>query len=133
MFRVNHIWPVTYCILKDKETKRFTLDMLKISDWKEPFSLRNGWLLWAGIGIVGAIFAIALAGTALTIFNGEQPQREVRCNLCMTLMFILYLYVDKWWWFHHHLLNLAQWLLFKDIYIYWVFVYCCVVELMASF
>ena len=69
--------------------------MLKISDWKEPFNLRNGCLLWAGIGLVGAIIAIALAGTALTFFNGEQPQREVRYNLCIILMFILYLHFDK--------------------------------------
>ncbi|XP_010937144.1 uncharacterized protein [Elaeis guineensis] len=45
-------------------------------DWKDPFSLQNGWLLWAGIGLVGALIAIALAGVALTTFSGENPQRE---------------------------------------------------------
>ncbi|XP_020277245.1 uncharacterized protein LOC109851493 isoform X2 [Asparagus officinalis] len=45
-------------------------------EWKEPFNLQNGWLLWAGIGLGGAIITIALAGTALTFFNGEPPQRE---------------------------------------------------------
>ncbi|XP_020255051.1 uncharacterized protein LOC109832007 [Asparagus officinalis] len=45
-------------------------------DWKEPFSLRNGWLLWAGIGLGGAIIAVALAGAVLTTFNGDPPQRE---------------------------------------------------------
>jgi len=34
--------------------------------------------LWAGIGLVGAIGAIALTGVAMSAFNGEPPQREVR-------------------------------------------------------
>ncbi|KAJ6830978.1 uncharacterized protein M6B38_276670 [Iris pallida] len=45
-------------------------------DWKEPFDLRKGWILWAGIGLVGAIIAVALLGAALAIFNGEPPERE---------------------------------------------------------
>ncbi|KAJ1289660.1 hypothetical protein BS78_02G181600 [Paspalum vaginatum] len=45
-------------------------------DIKEPFKLQNGWLLWAGIGLFGAIISIALAGTAMTHFNGETPERE---------------------------------------------------------
>lgn len=45
-------------------------------DLKDPFSLRNGWLLWAGIGFVSALLAIALAGVVLTTFSGETPQRE---------------------------------------------------------
>ncbi|KAK1260635.1 hypothetical protein QJS04_geneDACA019491 [Acorus gramineus] len=45
-------------------------------EWKEPFDLRRGWLLWAGIGLSGAVLAIALAGVALAIFNGEKPERE---------------------------------------------------------
>ncbi|KAG9451287.1 hypothetical protein H6P81_011252 [Aristolochia fimbriata] len=44
--------------------------------FKDPFNLRNGWLLWAGIGFVGAILAIALTGAALALFNSENPQRE---------------------------------------------------------
>ncbi|XP_058096493.1 uncharacterized protein LOC131242105 [Magnolia sinica] len=44
--------------------------------WKEPFNLRNGWFLWAGVGIVGALLAIALTGAALALFNGENPERE---------------------------------------------------------
>ncbi|KAH7515936.1 hypothetical protein FEM48_Zijuj10G0081200 [Ziziphus jujuba var. spinosa] len=45
-------------------------------DVKEPFSLQKGWLLWAGIGLVGALTAIALTGAATSLFSGESPQRE---------------------------------------------------------
>uniref|UniRef100_A0A803L1N3 CAAX prenyl protease 2/Lysostaphin resistance protein A-like domain-containing protein n=1 Tax=Chenopodium quinoa TaxID=63459 RepID=A0A803L1N3_CHEQI len=45
-------------------------------DLREPFNLRKGWLLWAGIGFAGALGAIALTGVALSFFNGENPQRE---------------------------------------------------------
>lgn len=45
-------------------------------DLKEPFNLQRGWLLWAGIGLVGAIAAISLTGVAMSTFNGEPPQRE---------------------------------------------------------
>uniref|UniRef100_A0A1D1Y3Z7 Putative membrane peptidase ydiL n=1 Tax=Anthurium amnicola TaxID=1678845 RepID=A0A1D1Y3Z7_9ARAE len=45
-------------------------------DLREPLSLRNGWLLWACIGFVGALIAIALTGASAAIFSGESPQRE---------------------------------------------------------
>lgn len=45
-------------------------------DLREPFSLRKGWLLWAGIGLIGAIGAISLTGAAVSLFSGESPQRE---------------------------------------------------------
>ncbi|KAJ0975291.1 hypothetical protein J5N97_017256 [Dioscorea zingiberensis] len=45
-------------------------------DLKEPFNLRNGWLLWAGIGFSGAVIAIALTGVALSFFTGGNPERE---------------------------------------------------------
>ncbi|KAL0908488.1 hypothetical protein M5K25_022985 [Dendrobium thyrsiflorum] len=45
-------------------------------DLKEPFDLQNGWLLWAGVGLFGAVIAIALVGFLLNITNSEQPQRE---------------------------------------------------------
>ncbi|KAG9146935.1 hypothetical protein Leryth_021574 [Lithospermum erythrorhizon] len=45
-------------------------------DVKEPFDLRRGWLLWAGIGLIGAILAISATGAALSFFNGEAPPRE---------------------------------------------------------
>ncbi|XP_010683196.2 uncharacterized protein LOC104897927 [Beta vulgaris subsp. vulgaris] len=45
-------------------------------DLREPFNLQKGWLLWAGIGLAGALGAIALTGVALSFFSGENPQRE---------------------------------------------------------
>ncbi|TVU05743.1 hypothetical protein EJB05_48924 [Eragrostis curvula] len=48
----------------------------EISDFRDPFNLQNGWLLWAGIGIFVAVVAIAIAGVAMTFLNGETPQRE---------------------------------------------------------
>ncbi|XP_004516087.1 uncharacterized protein [Cicer arietinum] len=45
-------------------------------DLREPFNLQKGWLLWAGIGLVGAIVAIGLTGVVVSFFNEETPQRE---------------------------------------------------------
>uniref|UniRef100_A0ACD5Y9Q8 Uncharacterized protein n=1 Tax=Avena sativa TaxID=4498 RepID=A0ACD5Y9Q8_AVESA len=45
-------------------------------DFKEPFKLQNGWLLWAGIGLFFALIFIALAGAVMTFLNGETTQRE---------------------------------------------------------
>ncbi|KAL5553835.1 hypothetical protein UlMin_041236 [Ulmus minor] len=46
-------------------------------DLREPFSLRKGWLLWAGVGLGGAIAAISLTGAAMSFFSGGgTPERE---------------------------------------------------------
>lgn len=45
-------------------------------DLREPFNIQRGWLLWAGIGLVGAVTSVALTGAALTFFSGETPERE---------------------------------------------------------
>ncbi|KAL0421090.1 UNVERIFIED_CONTAM: hypothetical protein Slati_3131900 [Sesamum latifolium] len=45
-------------------------------DWREPFNLEKGWLLWAGIGLGGALAAIAVTGAAMSFLNGEPSQRE---------------------------------------------------------
>ncbi|CAI0402095.1 unnamed protein product [Linum tenue] len=45
-------------------------------DFKEPFNLRRGWLLWAGIGLGSAVLAIALTGFVVSTFNGETQERE---------------------------------------------------------
>ncbi|XP_022887569.1 uncharacterized protein LOC111403342 isoform X2 [Olea europaea var. sylvestris] len=45
-------------------------------DLKEPFNFRKGWLLWAGIGLGGALGAIALTGVVMSFVNGEAPHRE---------------------------------------------------------
>jgi hypothetical protein len=48
-----------------------------VADLREPFTLQKGWLLWAGVGLVGALLAIGLTGYAVSFFNGETPQRDV--------------------------------------------------------
>ncbi|XP_024008554.1 uncharacterized protein LOC18993441 isoform X2 [Eutrema salsugineum] len=50
---------------------------LTSSDLKQPFNLQKGWLVWGGIGLAGAVGAIALTGVALSLFKTETPQREV--------------------------------------------------------
>lgn len=45
-------------------------------DWRKPFNLQEGWLLWAGVGLLGALVAIGLTGAAMSFFSGEAPQRE---------------------------------------------------------
>jgi len=61
--------------------------ILKLSEFKEPLKLQNGWLLWSGIGLFVAIVAIALAGAAMTFLNGETPQREVQPFMLPELVF----------------------------------------------
>ncbi|KAL1202590.1 hypothetical protein V5N11_006565 [Cardamine amara subsp. amara] len=46
-------------------------------DLRQPFNLQKGWLVWGGIGLVGAVGAIALTGVALSLFKTETPEREV--------------------------------------------------------
>ncbi|XP_076953476.1 uncharacterized protein LOC143627575 [Bidens hawaiensis] len=45
-------------------------------DLRDPFSLQKGWLLWAVIGLVGALVTISITGAAMSFINGEPPQRE---------------------------------------------------------
>uniref|UniRef100_A0A2P2LSC4 Uncharacterized protein MANES_05G100900 n=2 Tax=Rhizophora mucronata TaxID=61149 RepID=A0A2P2LSC4_RHIMU len=45
-------------------------------DLRDPFNLQKGWILWAGIGLFGALLAIALTGVAMSALNGETSQRE---------------------------------------------------------
>ncbi|KAF7099990.1 hypothetical protein CFC21_101557 [Triticum aestivum] len=45
-------------------------------DFKEPFKLQNGWLLWAGIGLFFALVSISLTGAVMTFLNGATTQRE---------------------------------------------------------
>ncbi|CAN0896579.1 hypothetical protein LINGRAHAP2_LOCUS18583, partial [Linum grandiflorum] len=45
-------------------------------DLKEPFNLRKGWLLWAGIGLGSAVLAIALTGFVTSTFRGETQERD---------------------------------------------------------
>jgi hypothetical protein len=61
-----------------KEKVCLCKNLVNLLDIKEPFKLQNGWLLWAGVGLFGAIVSIALAGAAMTYLNGDIPDREVR-------------------------------------------------------
>lgn len=45
-------------------------------DLRDPLNLQRGWLLWAGIGFIGALIAVSLAGVAMSLFNGDPPERE---------------------------------------------------------
>ncbi|KAF7828063.1 CAAX amino terminal protease family protein [Senna tora] len=45
-------------------------------DLREPFNLQKGWLLWAGVGLVGALVAIGLTGAAMSFFSGGTPERD---------------------------------------------------------
>jgi len=46
-------------------------------DLRQPVNLQKGWLVWGGIGLVGAVGAIALTGVVLSVFRTEAPEREV--------------------------------------------------------
>ncbi|MED6169073.1 hypothetical protein PIB30_017825 [Stylosanthes scabra] len=46
-------------------------------DWREPLDLQKGWLLWAGIGLAGALTAMALTDAAISFFSGETPDIEI--------------------------------------------------------
>ncbi|KAL8035567.1 hypothetical protein ABFX02_12G105600 [Erythranthe guttata] len=45
-------------------------------DLREPFDLKKGWLLWAGIGYVGARAAIYLTNSVMSFIN-YRPKREI--------------------------------------------------------
>ncbi|WVZ16308.1 hypothetical protein V8G54_009290 [Vigna mungo] len=38
--------------------------------------VQKGWLLWAGVGLVGSIIATSLTRVVVSSFSGETPQRE---------------------------------------------------------
>ncbi|CAN1197431.1 hypothetical protein LINPERHAP2_LOCUS44055 [Linum perenne] len=45
-------------------------------DFKEPFNLKKGWLLWAGLGLGSAVLAIVLTGYVVSAFHGEPQERD---------------------------------------------------------
>ncbi|KGN51910.1 uncharacterized protein LOC101219539 [Cucumis sativus] len=45
-------------------------------DIRDPLNLQRGWLLWAAVGLVGALASIAVTGAVLSSFNGGSTQRE---------------------------------------------------------
>ncbi|PSS13522.1 Membrane peptidase [Actinidia chinensis var. chinensis] len=64
---------VLYSITNTFQPRR---DDLFRYDLSEPFGLQKGWLLWAGVGLIGALMAIGLTGAALSLFSGENTPRE---------------------------------------------------------
>lgn len=52
--------------------------ILHYSDIRDPLNLQRGWLLWAGVGLAGALASIAVTGAVLSSFNGGSTEREVR-------------------------------------------------------
>ena len=62
-------------------------------DWKNPFDINRGWLLWGIVGIFSGAAAVLLAGTLVTYINGAPLPREVSdvgeydtyfgCDLCL--------------------------------------------------
>ncbi|KAL7132854.1 hypothetical protein ABFS83_12G102900 [Erythranthe nasuta] len=54
-------------------------------DLREPFDLRKGWLLWAGIGYVGARAAVYLTNSAMSFIN-YRPKREIDCIMILVPM-----------------------------------------------
>lgn len=67
-----------YIYSHEERSKLSDLCSIHTLDWRDPFNLQKGWLLWAGIGLGGALAAIAATGAVMSFFNGEPPQREVR-------------------------------------------------------
>ncbi|CAB4300596.1 unnamed protein product [Prunus armeniaca] len=61
-----------FCILLPALSNR----CLKTFIAMDPFSLQKGWLLWAEIGLAGAIVAIAVTGATASLFKGESLERE---------------------------------------------------------
>lgn len=57
-------------------------------DWKNPFSVSRGWLLWGLVGIFCGAAAVLLAGTVTTFVNGEPLPREGQDALLQLLPLI---------------------------------------------
>ncbi|XP_002994633.2 uncharacterized protein LOC9641232 isoform X1 [Selaginella moellendorffii] len=47
-----------------------------VYDFRKPFDLQRGWLLWSGIGILCAGGAVVLTSIIVSSVNGELPPRE---------------------------------------------------------
>lgn len=60
------------------------------SDIRDPLNLQKGWLLWAGVGLVGALASIAVTGAVLSSFNGGSTQREVRNDKILSIFSIVH-------------------------------------------
>jgi hypothetical protein len=51
--------------------------LLLRTDWSSPLDLRRGWLLYGGIGVIGAAAAVVAVSTLAVTVTGQPPPREV--------------------------------------------------------
>lgn len=50
---------------------------LYITDWRSPFDLQRGWLLWGAGGVLLAGPCVVAAAAITSFANGEPPPRDV--------------------------------------------------------
>ena len=74
----NDVYSKSHSLLFRSGPYLLIYKITNVADLSEPFGLQKGWLLWAGIGLIGALMAIGLTGAALSLFSGENTPREVR-------------------------------------------------------
>lgn len=46
-------------------------------DIRKPFDLRRGWILYGGLGVIGATASVVAASTLVVNLTGQPPPREV--------------------------------------------------------
>jgi hypothetical protein len=54
-----------------------TIFLFLRTDWSSPLDLRRGWLLYGGIGVIGAAAAVVAVSTLAVTVTGQPPPREV--------------------------------------------------------
>jgi hypothetical protein len=47
------------------------------TDFGEPFDLRRGWILYGGLGVLGATASVVAASALVVSLAGQPPPREV--------------------------------------------------------
>lgn len=57
-------------------------------DWRNPFDIRSGWLLWGVVGLFLGAAAVLCAGTLTSILNGQPLPREEQDALLQLLPLI---------------------------------------------
>lgn len=63
--------------------------------WGRPFNLQNGWILWAGGGLVIGCFAVFLVKALISASSAGQTPNQV---LSDSLLHDIYLYSSIWNW-----------------------------------
>jgi len=47
------------------------------TEFRAPFDLRRGWILYGGLGLLAATASVILASTLVVELTGQPPPREV--------------------------------------------------------